>query len=135
VVAIALWVALVAVSWTTGRHPVWNAVPGNLAEAAALRDAAAIVRFVDAGADPNRLDRLRRGLLPDGITEATPLEAAAAARERELMRLLLELGATFDARLWQRTWCISDDLAVRELLAQHRPPAADAACNSGSVDR
>ena len=50
------------------------------------------------------------------------IEAAAAARQREMVQVLLELGAAPDPAVWQRAYCISDADSVRELLRSSRPP-------------
>lgn len=119
------WLAVPVVTGLTSRHPIWNLVPRNLPEAVAFRDAGAVARRIDAGEDPNRPAEVRaRVILPESAT-LTPLEAAAASRQAEMILLLLDLGASLDAGVWQRAWCISNEPGVRSVLASHRP--ADAA--------
>jgi hypothetical protein len=119
-VAIA-WLLLLAASAVTGRHPIWNLEPRNLAEAAAFRDGGDVVRRIQDGEHINQPSEVRAGIiLPDAAT-MTPLEAAAGAREREMVQLLFDLGATVDANVWQRAWCISNEPDVRALLESHRP--------------
>jgi hypothetical protein len=128
VVAVA-WLIVLA-SWrATGSHPIWTLAPRNVAEAAAFRDSADVVRRVGRGEDPNRPGQIRPGILASNAMTLRPLEAAAAAREREMVQLLLELGAIFDDRVWHRAWCISDASSVREVLDAHRPPGADDYCD------
>jgi len=119
------WLGVLAISGLTGRHPIWDLAPRNLAEAVAFRDSAAVVRRIDAGEDPNRPGEVRaRVILPESAT-LTPIEAAAASRQAEMVQLLLDLGASPDPNVWQRAWCISNEPGVRSVLASHRP--ADAA--------
>lgn len=122
------WLVLMAASAIAGRHPIWNVEPRNLAEAAAFRDGGDVVRRSQRGEDVNRAGDVRPGIiLPDPAT-LTPLEAAAGAREREMVQLLFDLGATLDAKGWQRAWCISNEPEVRELLESHRPADARNDC-------
>lgn len=126
--AAALWVSVLAVTGITGQHPIWTIQPRNLAEAAAFRDGAAVVRRVEAHEDINRAEEVRaRVVLPTTAT-LTPLEAAAATRERGMVQLLIDLGASLDAGVWQRAFCISDSGEVRDLLAAHRPSGARDEC-------
>lgn len=122
------WLAVLAIAGLTGRDPIWTLQPRNLSEAAAFRDAGAVVRRIDAGEDPNRPGEVRPGpILPESAT-LTPVEAAVVSRHPEMIQLLLELGASLDANAWQRAWCISDDSDGREVLAAHRPADANEDC-------
>ena len=86
------------------------------------------MRRIDAGEDPNGAGEVRPGvILPESAT-LTPLEAAAASRQAEMVQLLLDLGASLDANVWQRAWCISDASSVRSVLASHRPAGAVENC-------
>ena len=128
ILAAIAWLAVLAIAGLTGRHPIWSLEPRNLAEAVAFREAGAVVRLVDAGADPNRPDEVRaRVILPESAM-LTPIEAAVAARQVEMVQLLLELGASIDANVWQRAWCLSNEPGVRSVLAAHRPTGAAEDC-------
>ena len=120
------WTAMLAIAAVTGRHPIWSLEPRNLPEAVAFRDPGAVVRRIDSGEDPNRAAEVRAGVALD--ESLTPIEAAAAARQGEMVQLLLDLGASPDATVWQRAWCISDASAVRDVLQAHRPPGATEDC-------
>ncbi len=128
ILAFTWWTAMLAIAAVTGRHPIWSLEPRSLPEAVAFRDAAAVVRRIDSGDDPNRAAEVRAGVVLDDTVSLTPIEAAAAARHREMVQLLLDLGASPDATVWQRAWCISDASAVREVLRAHRPPGAMEDC-------
>jgi hypothetical protein len=124
----ALWVALLAVAGLTGQHPIWTLQPRNLSEAAAFRDGAAVVRRVRAHEDIDRPEEVRARVVLPTAARLTPLEAAAATRERGMVQLVLDLGASPDATVWQRAYCISDSDEVRDLLETSRPPGAQDEC-------
>ena len=125
---VVAWLSTLAIAAVTGTHPIWSFVPHNLAEAAAFRDGGAVVRFVTEGHDINAAGEVRGGVVKDETLTLTPIEAAAAARQREMVQVLLELGAAPDAAVWQRAYCISDADSVRELLRSIRPPDAKDDC-------
>ena len=135
-VVIAAPVAALAVSWLAllgwalvGGHPIWTVRARNLAEAAAFRDGAEIVRRVSAG---ERLDvpaEVRPGFISgSAAVTVTPLEAAAKARRIEIVRLLLDLEPAVDPATWARAWCIEEDEGIRTVLAEARPGAATTEC-------
>ena len=126
--AFAWWIGVLALATMTGRHPVWTLQPRNLPEAVAFRDSAAVVRRVEAGESPDAAAEVRGRVVLSEAATLTPIEAAAAARQGELVQLLLDLGASPDAAVWQRAWCISDASSVRDVLAAHRPPGARDDC-------
>ena len=128
ILAFSAWLTMLALAAVTGRHPIWSLEPQNLPEAAAFRDAADVVRRVARGEDLNRAGDVRAGIVLPESASLTPLEAAAAAREGEMVQMLLNLGASPDASVWQRAWCISDASAVREVLEAHRSPGATEDC-------
>jgi hypothetical protein len=90
--AAARIVFLVLAAWDI--HPFWMSEPLNLAEAAALRDRGEVARLLVEGADPNGTYRVRRGFLRSYAMEATPIQAAIAARRDEIVQILLDAGAT-----------------------------------------
>jgi hypothetical protein len=119
-----VWVGALASAAITGTHPIWTATPRNVAEAAAFRDGGAVVRFVEAGRDVNEAGEVQGRVVLPKTAMLTPIEAAAAARQREMVQVLLDLGATPDAAVWHRAYCISDADSVRELLESNRPSGA-----------
>jgi hypothetical protein len=124
----AIWIAVLAVAGITGQHPIWTLQARNLSEAAAFRDGAAVVRRVEAREDLNRPEEVRARVVLPTAASLTPIEAAAATRERGMVQLLLDLGASPDADVWQRAYCISDSDEVRDLLAARRPSGARDDC-------
>jgi len=115
------WLSLLAIAGITGRHPIWNVTPENLSEAAAFGDAVAVVRHLARGEGINHAARVRAGMGTSGDEDMTPIEAAAAAADEAMVSMLLNLGATPDAAVWQRAWCISETAQVREALERGRP--------------
>jgi len=79
---------------SAGRHPLWQLAPLNIAEAAALNDAATVVRLIESGADVNAVYPIRRGVLRGRTMQLTPLAAAREAGETDIEALLLEAGAS-----------------------------------------
>jgi len=74
ILAAILWLAMLLATAATGGHPLWGAPPRSLAEAAARRDAGAVVRFIEAG------ERMSRA------------EALAASRDADIVQLILDEG-------------------------------------------
>lgn len=122
------WLATLLLSALTGEHPLWSDHPRNLSEAAAFRDAGAVVRRVARGEELNRAAEVRAGVVLDEAAVLTPLEAAAASRERAMVQLLFDLGVSLNAAEWQRAWCISTASSVQELLDSRRPDGAMKDC-------
>ncbi len=128
ILAAIAWLAVLAIAGITDRHPIWTLQPRNVVEAVAFRDAGAVVRRIEAGEDPDRPGEVRPGVLGLEAVTLRPLETAAAVRQAEMVQLLLDLGASLDASVWQRAWCISDEPGVRSVLASHRPAGAAENC-------
>jgi hypothetical protein len=118
------WAGMLVIGGLTGQHPIWNLQPQNLPEAVALRDGGAVVGMVGDGDDVNRPAEVRVRDISDGNATVTPLEAAAAVRDEAMTQLLFDLGASPDAMVWHRAFCVSDADSVREVLRAHRPPGA-----------
>ena len=127
VAGVATWLAVLIAS-AVSSHPIWPMQPRNLAEAVALRDAAAVVRLVEQGEDVNRPGHTGPGLVLEDGGPLTPLEAAAGARDEAITELLFDLGASPDPAAWNRAFCISDADRVREVLRAHRPAGALEEC-------
>ena len=128
ILAFAAWTALLAIAAVTGRHPIWSLAPRNLPEAVAFRDAAGVIRRVERGEDPNLAGDVRTGADLSETVNLTPIEAAGMIRQGEMVLVLLDLGASPDAAVWKRAWCISDATSVREALETRRPPGATEDC-------
>ncbi|HXD18336.1 MAG TPA: hypothetical protein VN654_15085 [Vicinamibacterales bacterium] len=128
VIALAVaWLALLGAE-RIGISALWGLIPRNLAEAAAFRDGAAIVRAVARGENPDAPAEVRAGFLSTEPLALTPLEAAARVSGEEVVRLLLDLGAGRDAAAWTRAWCSTGADAVRAELSAARPADAATEC-------
>ena len=121
------WLGVLAIS-ATGLHPIWDIRPRNLPEAAAFRDGGTVVRRVWRGERATTPAEVRAGVIADEPVTATAIEAAVDARRPEIVQLLLDLGATFDASSWNSAWCDTEDSDIRAVLAAHRPPDAPGDC-------
>lgn len=124
----ALLYLVVVTAGIAGRHPIWSVEARNLAEAAALRDGAAAVRFAEQGADVDAAAEVRARLILDDPAVLTPIEAAAGARDEAIVQLLFDLGASPDAAAWLRAFCMSDAEGVRQVLRAHRPSGVGEDC-------
>jgi hypothetical protein len=128
VVAVATLVALILAVFD--RPPMWpREYAFNLAEAAAARDEAEVVRLIEGGHDPNGRYAVRPGLIFDRTTRLTPLEAAIAGNAPDVFRQLIARGAMLDAGLWTYLRCIGEDSRVAPVLDQHRPEGAVLSCD------
>lgn len=117
------------------RHPMWPFQQWNLSEAAAVRDAAEIARLIQFAEDPNIPRDIRAGLLSDAPVRLTPLEAAVAINDGNIVLLLLRSGAVLDAGTWNRLQCLADGDEVRRVLDQLEPPDAVRQCEGVPLPR
>ena len=130
IVTVIGWAGFLIAAAATGRHPIWNFEPASLAEAAVLRDSAAVVRRVAAGENLNARSDIREGFVASDATALTPIEAAALSGDVALVQLILDLGAAPDADTWRHAFCEAGAANIRELLAEHRPPGARDDCDA-----
>ena len=129
---VALWSLGLCAMTAIGANPYWAPQPVNISEAAALRDAATVVRLIGRGADPLEPHPVRAGALFDRAVTVTPLEAAVAARRAEVVDAILSARPP-GAAAWQRAACLANsvpDEDIREAVGAHRPDgvAADVDC-------
>jgi hypothetical protein len=112
-----------------GRHPMWPHEPLNLAEAAGVRGEAEVVRLIELGQDPNVRHVVRPGLRFGHPTSLTPLEAAVANDDPEVVRRLLAMGAMMDSAQWTYLRCIAEGEHVRLALDEIGPADATPRCD------
>jgi hypothetical protein len=96
----------------------------NLAEAAAMGSVSEVVRFLQAGEDPNRLVDVRPFAISSAIHRVTGLEAAVWHRSAQLMQLLDRTGAIGDGETRRRLTCLAADLRVDEIVEYLSPNGA-----------
>ena len=111
-----------------GHHPMWPEWRLNLSEAAAVRDDAEVVQWIEQGQDPNIKLVVRSGLLFDHPVSLTPLEAAAEAGNANTINVLFRVGAVLGPEDWRRLRCGAGRSEVVETLEAHRPPGAELTC-------
>jgi hypothetical protein len=101
--------ALVVAGWAAGLHPFWPTPDITVSEAAAIRDAGELYRLlVYEHRDPNRPWPVRSGMADDDLGTVLPLEMAVRARRGEIVRILLDHGATVgDAAARTRLICLA----------------------------
>ena len=105
--------------------------PANSAEAAAIGDAAATIRFLRSGDDPTRVHPLRPWVISPNVLRATTLEAAMWARRRELIELLDREGTIVGSGARQELACLAMDLALPDVVDYLMPDGVS--CVPGAV--
>ena len=105
---------VVVAGWSVGLHPFWPTPDITLSEAAAIRDAGELYRLlVYEHQDANRPWPVRAGMESAEADTVLPLEMAVRVRRPEIVRILLDHGATVgDAASRARLICIA--VAARE---------------------
>jgi len=96
----------------------------NLAEAAAIGNVSEVVRFLQAGEDPNRLVDVRPFVISSSIRRVTGVEAAVWDRSAELIQLLDRSGALADAASRRRLTCLAADLRADDIVKYLAPDGA-----------
>ena len=107
--------AMVACLEIGGAHPLTLGPPRNVAEAIAMRDEAAAMRLLEAGADVNDIGMIRRGVLFDRVVLASPLETAVLVDEPPTLEFLMSRGAQFSR---EHLACLAADIGARHVLPQ-----------------
>lgn len=97
----------------------------TLSEASAVRDHLEILRQIEAGADPNRAERVRAGLVRPGQYVMTPLEAAVASGMLDTVQFLQHHGARVDTTTLPALLCFANHqeaVDIAAYLRQQAPP-------------
>jgi hypothetical protein len=97
-----------------------------------VRDEAEVVRLIEQGHDPDARYDIRPGLIFTYATRLTPLEAAVATDDPQMVRLLAK-GAVMDAALWTYLRCIAEGDEVPPTLDQYRPAGTLLRCDGVSA--
>jgi len=117
--AVPLMLAVVVVAgWAVDVHPFWSTPDVTLSEAAAIRDAGELYRLlVYEHQDPNRPWPVRAGMDGTEPDNVLPLEMAVRVKRAEIVRILLDHGATVgDAAARTRLICIAVTTNERDVL-------------------
>ena len=99
----------------------------NLAEAAAMADAAAVLRRLRAGEDPSAMVIVRPEVISSSVTRVSALEASIWGREVELVKLLDREGA-IDAAQRRHLACLSQGLRA-DAITEYLAPNGTDGCN------
>lgn len=105
----------------------------TLSEAAAVRDHLEILRQIESGADPNREQRVRSGLVRPGEYVMTPLEAAVASGTLDTVEFLQNHGARVDETTLPTLVCFAKQQGASDIaayLSQHAPEDFAPACET-----
>jgi len=100
----------------------------NLAEAAAIADAAAVMRRLRAGESPSALVSVRPEVISSSVTRVTALEASIWGREVELVKLLDREGA-IDGTQRAYLACVSQGLRA-EAITEYLAPGGTDGCDA-----
>lgn len=118
----AMLVALVGLWSFAANNPggwVWPPDDVTLPEAVATGNYAEVRRLLEGGVDPNPAYDVRGGVLGDRPVRLTPLQSAVRARNRTMLRMLLDQGAVVGPTGLAVLKCMNDengDRDVREIL-------------------
>ncbi len=106
----------VAAAERLGSHPFAGLVPHNSAEAAALADAAGLLRFLRRGEDPRAVYPVRPEAISSAILQATTVEAAMWSRQVEMIKLLDREGVIHDGEERASLTCLAVDLEIDDVV-------------------
>jgi hypothetical protein len=119
--------AVLVLAAGAGKYPFfWERRAFTMAEAAALRDRAAVLRLIRAGEDPFQAQRVPAGVLSGRELRLTPLQAAVLARRAEVVDLLLWATHGLDGEAWSDAVCLArlvHDADVEQTLRRYEPRA------------
>jgi len=113
--------------------PMWPHEPVNLAEAAGVHDESEVVRLIEGGENPNARYPVRAGLIFGRAMSLTPLEAAVANEDPDMVVRLVAKGAAMDGPIWAHLRCAAEGDTIRAALEQLRPPGASPGCDGASA--
>jgi hypothetical protein len=89
--------------------------PANMAEAAAMGNAAETVRRLSFGESPYRVEHVRGDILQSDPLRVTPLEAAVYSKKLELIRLLDSRGLLFGDEVRAPLVCLAADISAGDI--------------------
>jgi hypothetical protein len=96
----------------------------NVAEAAAMGSISEVVRFLDAGENPNAVVEVRPFAISSSIRRVSGVEAAVWYRSGQLMQLLDRRGAMAEEETRRRVTCLAVDLHADEIVSYLAPDGA-----------
>ena len=115
-----------------GSTPFSYQAPSNIAEAAGMGLGSEVLRFLRAGADPNRVYPVRPDIISSSIPQATALEAAVWSRRVELVRMLDREGALPEGPERERLACVASAIQI-EAIETYLAPQGLLACDEAAT--
>ncbi len=106
--------------------------PQNIAESAGLGNGAEILRRLQLGEDPTRVQTIRPEIISSQVTRVTALEAAVLSRKVQLVELLDDRGAIVGAEARQSLACLAQDAGVGDIV-EYLAPAGAPPCEPGAT--
>ena len=135
VVAMTLGLTAITLAERTGHQLFAFDAAHNSAEAAAFGDAAAVVRFLEAGEDPLAVHPIRADAISSTVRLVTTPEAAVLARRPEMLLLLEQWGAFRDPAVRTAVACLAGDVGQTGSVSFLWPSAAPACEPGAAVER
>jgi len=126
-VAATVVLAVVTVGERAGGTPFSDGGPRNGAEAAALGDAAAVVRSLQRGDDPERVRPVRPEVISSSVLQVSMIEAAVWSRRIEMVQLIDRVHGESAPRSRHELGCLAADLQQPDVAEYLEPDGADCA--------
>jgi hypothetical protein len=126
-------VAGVASGELLGSHPFAGLAARNSAEAAALADAAGLLRFLRRGEDPHAVYPVRPEVISSAILQATTVEAAMWSRQVEMIELLDREGVIHGGEERASLTCLAVDLEIDDVVDYLTAADNPSRCEAGEA--
>ena len=123
--------AFIAAAEQTGAAPFARIVPRNSAEAAGMGYAADVIRLLESGEDPTRIQPVRPQVISSSVLHATTAEAAVWSRQLELVQVLDARGAITPAER-PALACLAADLRIEDVV-EYLAPGGVQGCVPGKA--
>ena len=130
--AMATLVIVLFAAFEIGGHAPLTIAPNNIAEAAAMGNAAETMRRLMYGETPFRVEDVRPEITSADATRLTALEGTILSRQLALVRLLDERGLIVSAAARQALACLARDVRADDIVDYLAPKLA-LSCEAGAA--